>query len=380
MHCCVREFTISAMEDCSLYRAWAVVDTDAMRHNLALVARVLPQHERMAIVKAEAYGHGLRGVVKALDNEDIRFFGVATVAEALVVSEEATNICPFLISPCFPAERELVAQKGWRAPLSSLEELEHYESLGRLYQRPIHLHISLDTGMGRAGLLPSSLQAVLERLPSCEFVKVEGVYSHLSAASEDIAFTHRQIAVFSHAVADISEHLNLPYRHLCSSAALFNYSVPCTNMVRLGRILYGYSPMPSPYNASLRPALTLYARVVLVRTLPENHGVSYDHTYVTTTATKVATLGIGFGDGYSHYLSNKNARVYLNGCYCPVLGRITMDQVMVDVSHLPQVEVGDVAEMMGSNVPWTELTARAQTIPSNIVTSITARVPRVYHP
>ena len=138
--------------------------------------------------------------------------------------------------------------------------------------------------------------------------------------------------------------------------------------------------MPSPYNRELRNTLTLYSRVTLVRTLPDNHGVSYDHTYITSGPTRVATIGIGFADGYLHYLSNTGARVYLNGSYCPVLGRITMDQIMVDVSHLSAVEPGDVAEIMGPNVPWEELTTRAHTIPSNVITSISGRVPRVYLP
>ncbi len=112
----------------------------------------------------------------------------------------------------------------------------------------------------------------------------------------------------------------------CRSAAVFNYKVPCANMARLGRILYGYSPMPSPYNKELRPTMTLYSRITLIRTLPGNHGVSYNHCYITKGSTKVATIGIGYADGYLQYLSNQGARVYINGQYCPVLGRVTMDQ------------------------------------------------------
>ena len=366
-------------EQTGLMRAWAEVDTDAMRHNLRLVQRVLPQHERMAIVKAEAYGHGIEGVVKALDGDGCRFFGVATVSEALRVKQAGCKTLPFILGPCFPAERELIVQNGWRAALSSLEELEHFNSLGRLYNKRVHLHLSVDTGMGRAGMLPGELEAVSSKLKECEMLDIEGVYSHLSAAADDISFTHRQINSYEHAVEVLQgQGLQFPYRHLCSSSGMFNYNAPSTNMVRLGRILYGYSPMPSPHNAELRPTMTFYSRVTLVRTLPSDHGVSYNHTYVTTAPTRVATIGVGFADGYLHYLSNTGARVYLNGSYCPVLGRITMDQIMVDVSHLPQVEPGDVAELLGPNVPWEDLTARAGTIPSNVITSISARVPRVY--
>jgi len=369
------------MQDTSLYRAWAEVDTDAIRHNLSVVARVLPSHKRMAIVKAEAYGHGLEGVVRALDDADVSFFGVATIVEAARISDMGAKTCPFILCPCIPAEREVIVQRAWRCALSSIEEVTHFESLGELYQKKVYVHISVDTGMGRAGLLPSDLEGLGDILRHCKWIVVEGVYSHLSAASEDIAFTHQQIASFELAVRDLQEQsIELPLRHLCSSAAVFNYQVPCTNMVRLGRILYGYSPMPSPYNVELRPCLTLYARVTLLRVLPKNHGVSYNHTYMTSTSTKVATLGIGFADGYSHYLSNKGARVYLNGFYCPVLGRITMDQIMVDVSYASDVKVGDVAEIMGPHVPWRELTARADTIPSNVISSISSRIPRVYKP
>ncbi|MGN0869079.1 MAG: alanine racemase [Akkermansia sp.] len=366
------------MQDTSLYRAWAEVDTGAMRHNLAVVRRVLPEHKQMAIVKAEAYGHGLEGVVKALDGCDIEFFGVATVGEAARVRDAGCRTCPFILGPCFPAEREAIVQHGWRAALSSLEEAEHFNSLGRLFDCKVNLHISIDTGMGRAGLLPGDIPGLAEKLRSYEHLNIEGAFSHLSAAADDISFTHRQIRSYERALAVLSEQLVLPYRHLCSSSGVFNYRAAGTNMVRLGRILYGYSPMPSPYNRELRNTLTLYSRVTLLRTLPDNHGVSYNHTYITTGPTKVATIGIGFGDGYLHYLSNTGARVYLNGSYCPVLGRVTMDQIMVDVSHLDGVRPGDVAEIMGPNVPWEELTTRARTIPSNVITCISGRVPRVY--
>ncbi len=368
------------MQDTALFRAWAQVDTDAMKHNLAVVRRVSPQHSQVAIVKAEAYGHGIEGVVKALDDEPIEFFGVATVAEAARVRDAGCRVCPFIIGPCFPAERELIVQNGWRAGLSGLEEAEHFNALGKLYGKKVHLHINVDTGMGRAGMLPHELPHLGEKLREFEQLDIEGIYSHLSAAAEDISFTHKQIRSYEAAVSILSQSLSFRYRHLCSSAAVFNYAAPSTNMVRLGRILYGYSPMPSPYNSELRNTLTLYSRVTLVRTLPSDHGVSYGHTFITNSPTKVATIGIGFADGYLHYLSNTGARVYLNGSYCPVLCRITMDQIMVDVSHLASVQPGDVAEILGPNVPWAELTTRARTIPSNVIASISGRVPRIYIP
>lgn len=366
------------MDKISPPRAWAEVDTAALRHNLNVVRRVMPEFAFMAIVKAEAYGHGLEGVVKALDDQEVAFFGVATLSEARRVRDAGCRTQPFILGPCFPEEREEIVQNGWRVALSGLEEAEHFNSLGRMYGKRMPVHICVDTGMGRSGFLPDELEGLTEQLTRLEFLDLEGIFSHLSAAAEDISFTHRQIDEFERGVETLSRAHEYKYSHLCSSAAVFNYKVPSSNMVRLGRILYGYSPMQSPYNSELRTTLTLYSRVTLIRTLPNNHGVSYNHTYTTTRPTRVATIGIGYADGYLQYLSNQGANVYINGQYCPVLGRITMDQIMVDVSHMDALEPGDLVEIMGPNVKWEELTRLAGTIPSNILTSISSRVPRIY--
>ena len=360
-------------------RAWAQIDTSALRHNLNVVRRVMPDMQLMAIVKAEAYGHGLEGVARALDDEGCAFYGVATVHEADRIRQAGCQTCPFILGPCFPDEREPIVQNGWRTALSSLEEANHFNSLGQLYNKQVHAHICIDTGMGRSGFLPNELQGLMEKLRAFPYLHLEGIFSHLSAASVDLTFTHQQIQSFTNGVQELSRSQAFDYRHICSSSAVFNYHVPVSNMVRLGRLLYGYSPMPSPYNKELRPTMTLLSRVTIVRTLPGNHGVSYNHCYITQGSTKVATIGIGFADGYLHYLSNKNSRVYVHGQYCPVLGRVTMDQIMVDVTYLKEeIQPGDIVEIMGPNVSWIELTDRANTIPSNVLTSIGSRVQRVY--
>ena len=149
-----------------------------------------------------------------------------------------------------------------------MEEAEHFNSLGALYGKTVHIHLGVDTGMGRSGFLPSELHGLTDKLKQFSYLDLEGVFSHLSAASDDISFTHGQISGFTEAVNELSQGHQYKFRHLCSSAAVFNYKVPCANMARLGRILYGYSPMPSPYNKELRPTMTLYSRITLIRTLP----------------------------------------------------------------------------------------------------------------
>ena len=154
----------------------------------------------MAIVKAEAYGHGLEGVVKALDDEGCAFFGVASVADAGRGRDAVAKTCPFILGPCFAGEREEIVLNGWRAALSSMEEAEHFNSLGRLYNKPVHVHLAVDTGMGRSGFLPSELHGLTERLKQFSFLDLEGVFSHLSAASDDFSFTHGQISGYAEAV------------------------------------------------------------------------------------------------------------------------------------------------------------------------------------
>ncbi len=179
--------------------------------------------------------------------------------------------------------------------------------------------------------------------------------------------------------ARIREKLPLKYCHLANSAASLDYEIPSNNMCRPGLVLYGFSPIDSPWASQLRPAMALFSRLTVVRTLPEGHGISYGGTYVTDHPTRVATVGIGYADGYLRSLAHKGARVMVDGVSCPLLGRVTMDQIIVDVSRAPHAEPGMTAEIMGPNIPVTELAEKAGTISWEIFTGIGPRVPRHYN-
>ena len=334
----------------------------------------MPDHRLMAIVKAEAYGHGLEGVVKALDGEDCAFFGVATVAEACRVRDAGAKTCPFILGPCFEGEREEIVQNGWRAALSSMEEAEHFNSLGAFYGKTVHVHLGVDTGMGRSGFLPSELHGLTDKLKQFSYLDLEGVFSHLSAASDDISFTHGQISGFTEAVNELSQGHRYKFRHLCSSAAVFNYKVPCANMARLGRILYGYSPMPSPYNKELRPTMTLYSRITLIRTLPGNHGVSYNHCY-NEGSTKVYISASAIRTLYFSHMSTGEQECISMARVLSGFGPCDDGRIMVDVRPLDHVEPETWWKSWGK---WLNLTRPCNTIPSNALTSISARVPRIY--
>ncbi len=359
-------------------RAWVDVSLEAIAHNLDIVRQALPGTALMPVIKAGAYGHGLEPVARRLDKDGIDFFGVANAGEARRLSRAGVRTKPFILGPTFPEEREEIVLNNWCCTLSTVEEAAHFQQLAALYDKTFLCHIAVDTGMGREGFLPQQLGSIIEPLKQMPNLKIDGVMSHFPAADEDVPFTQDEIGLFTRCVETLEPHFRLRYRHIAASAGQLGYEVPCANLCRPGLVLYGVAPMASIYDSLLKPTLRLSSRVSLVRELPAGHGVAYGRTYITDKPTKVATIGIGYADGWSRRLSGKGARVYINGHYCPMLGRVTMDQIMADVSEVPFVAPGDEVELIGPHIPVTEVAERAETIVWEILTGLGPRLPRVY--
>lgn len=359
-------------------RAWVDVDLEAIAHNLDIVRQALPETELMPVIKAGAYGHGLEPVARRLDKDGISFFGVANAGEARRLSQAGIRTKPFILGPTFPEEREEIVLNNWCCTLSSIEEARHFQSLAEMYDKTFLVHLAVDTGMGREGFLPEQLGSVCEPLRAMKNLVVDGVMSHFPVADEDVPDTQDEIGLFTRCVETLQQHFRLRYRHIAASAGELGYEVPIANLARPGLLLYGVAPMASIYDGVLRPTLRLSSRVSLVRELPAGHGVSYGRTYVTKRPTLVATIGIGYADGWSRHLSGKGARVYLNGHYCPMLGRVTMDQIMADVTDVPFVAPGDEVELIGPHIPVTEVAKLAGTIVWEIFTGLGPRLPRLY--
>jgi alanine racemase len=358
-------------------RAWAEISLGALRHNIR-VARGTGGHPVMAVLKAGAYGHGLEEVARVLaDEPGVAFFGVANVGEARRIAATGVETPIYLLGATWQGEREEIVARSWVPCLSSLDEAAHFDALARESGRPLRVHLAVDTGMGRGGFVASELPAALPHLEKFSHLILDGLGSHLPSADEDPEFTGRQIQLYNEVVLATGGPTRWKWRHLCNSAGLLGYQTPLCNLTRPGLMLYGHSPLPG-LGTDLRPAMTLKARVSLVRELPAGHGVSYGRTYITTRPTKVATLGIGYGDGYPRHLSNQGARVFLHGQRVPVLGRVTMDQIMIDATELPETRAGDEAEIFGCHISVSELAAKAGTISWEILTRITARVTRVH--
>jgi alanine racemase len=357
-------------------RAWAEVDLAALKHNLN-VARNSSSAALMVVVKAGAYGHGLEEIARFLQAEDIAFFGVANVGEARRIRNAGVETSVYLLGATWYGEREEIVAREWTPCLSTLDEAAHFNALAATAGKRLKVHLAVDTGMGRGGFLLDEIPSIMPELDKFVHLEIDGIGSHLPSADEDEVFTRAQIATYHDILQSIGGESRFKWRHLLNSAGLLGYDRGLCNLARPGLMLYGVSPMPG-HQSSLKNVMTLKSRVTLVRTLPAGHGVSYGRQFVTTRPTRVATIGIGYGDGYPRHVSGQGAEIWLNGTRCPILGRVTMDQIMADVSGAGEVQAGDEVEMFGANIPVDEVATKAGTISWEIFTGITPRVVRCY--
>ncbi len=363
-------------------RAWVEVDLEAIAHNLDIARQALPHTDLMPIIKAGAYGHGLEAVARRLDQDGIAFFGVANVSEARRLHQAGVRTRPFILAPTFPDEREEIVNRQWCATLSSLEEARHFNELAAQYGRKQELHICLDTGMGREGFyLPSydALTELAQELSTLSHLHINGIMSHCPSADEDIAYTQQQIEYFEALVAEWRQYLPLRYCHLAASAGQLGYEIPMANLARPGLLLYGVAPIASIYDGVLRPTLRLRSRICLIKELPAGHGISYGGIYQTTRPTRVATVGIGYADGWNRDLSASGVNVCIEGQLYPMIGRVTMDQIMIDISDKPSLEIGQIVDLICPEQPVTEVARLAGSIPWEIFTGLGPRLPRIYH-
>jgi alanine racemase len=365
-------------------RCWAEISSSALRHNFAFLRGSLPASIRiMAVVKADAYGHSANIVVPCL-SEEADAFGVANLAEARAIAQLANERPIFILSPALPDERETIARHRFIPFVSCVDEARHYASFGTP-DAPVEIHLTIDTGMGRIGIPAHVAHATLREVACIPSVAITGINSHFPSADENPTFTQQQIHRWEEIVA-FAKPLFPALRtiHIANSAGSLAFPPGSCNLVRAGLALYGASPLPE-FQQALRPVLNWKTRISLVRELPAGHGISSGSTFVTPTPMRIATLAAGYADGYHRRLSNQNACIIIRETRCPILGRVTMDQIMADVSHLPEAIPGDEALLMGQTpsqlaIPASELAQKAGTIPWEIFTSIAKRTNRIATP
>ena len=360
-------------------RCWAEISLDALRHNAAAARRLAgPAASLLAVIKANGYGHGLTAVAQALAG-DAELFGVANVKEAL----EARAVVPhpvLIMGPALPSERAEIARHGFIPSISSAEEAQAFSRLAN--GTPVPLNCKIDTGMGRMGIVEADALSTIKAIAAMPNVTIHSVSTHLPSADDDATYTNEQLSRFSVLLEHIRTEVPGAYAvHALPSAGVISFSGFAYDAVRAGLMLYGVSPIREQQQL-LRPAMTLKARIALVRELPAGSSVSYGRTFTTTRASRIATLSIGYADGVPRAISGRGAAVLNRGRRCPIVGRVTMDLINVDVTDVAGAEAGDEVVVFGrqgdEEISAFEVADKAGTIPWEVFTGIGSRVTRVY--
>ena len=374
--CKIEENSLGALR--GTLRTWAEVDLDAIEGNFEAVRKQLPHGKKLLVIlKADAYGHGALRIAKLLEGK-ADYYAVAFIDEAVALRKAGITTPIMLLGHVQRSDYPIAIENDVTLAISTAKDAEVLSDIAATAGKVGKIHLAVDTGMGREGFLPSELGEVAPQIAALPNLSVEGVMSHFPAADEDVPFTQDEIGVFNGCVQELSQHFDLRYRHIAASAGELGYEIPVANLARPGLLLYGVAPMASIYDGVLRPTLRLSSRVSLVRELPAGHGVAYGRTFITDRPTRVATIGIGYADGWSRRLSGSGARVCIRGQFCPMLGRVTMDQIMADVTNVPDAVPGDIVELIGPHIPVTEVAERAGTIVWEIFTGLGPRLPRNY--
>lgn len=361
---------------------WAEIDLAALQANVRAIKEFVgPRVEMFAVVKANAYGHGAVPVARAALLAGATRLAVHRVQEGVELRQAGIDAPILLLGYAPLAAAPLVAR--YRLTPTVITR-EFAEALAAYVDEPLPVHVKVDTGMGRYGLLPEEVVDFARALDAMPHIVIEGVYTHFATADEaDQTYMRRQFRIFRDVLAALEGAGIHPFiRHACNSAATFAFPEAHLDAVRPGIALYGMLPSdawepPVP----LRPVLSLKSLVARVRTLPAGSSIGYGRTFTTEKPTRVALVPIGYGDGYHRILSNR-AEVLIRGRRARVLGRVSMDQIVVDVDHIPDVQMEDevvlIGEQGGDAIRAEEVAHWAETINYEVTTSLLPRVTRVY--
>jgi len=364
---------------------WVEIDLDAIAFNCQQIKKWIGEKtELMAVIKGNAYGHGIVMAAKtALENGATRF-AAARVDEGVVLRQAGID-APVLVLGYVPAE-EMETVVKWRItpPIMHWHTAKAVSEISSSQGVVTPVHVKVDTGMGRFGLLPDEVVDFVKRLITLPSIRLEGLYTQFAVADEaDKTYTYKQFEIYKGVLKDLEEAgIHIPIRHVCNSAATLNFPEMHLDMVRCGTAIYGNYPSPvTDHSIPLRPAMSLKSRVGRIRTLPAGSSISYGRAYTTTRPTTVALVPIGFGDGFSRQLSNKGS-VLIRGKRAPIVGRVCMDQCIVDVSGIPEVQQDDEVVLFGrqdgAEITAEEIASLMDSINYVVLAAVSARVPRVY--
>ena len=367
--------------------AWAEVNLNHIRDNYNLIRdKVGKDVKILAVVKAEAYGHGMVAVSKLLAENNVDYLGVARVKEAVQLRKAGIS-CPILLFGSLPPAQIDTVISYQITPTVYTLELANAINRGARRRNITHkVHLKIDTGMGRVGIWHEQALELAKAIFKLPNIELEGIYTHFPSADEqEKGFTRQQIDDFKQLINRLEkEGIVIPCKHAANSAAILDIEDAHFNLVRPGLMLYGIYPSRHVLrDLALKPAFSLKTRVVYLKNVSPGRSVSYGRDYVAAVPTAIATLSLGYVDGYSHLLSNKSS-VLIKGRRAPIAGRICMDQMMVDVGKIKDVKVGDEVVLIGcqgnQEIKIEEIADACGTISYQVLCWINQEVPRLYLP
>ena len=365
-------------------RVWAEIDIAAIRDNLAAIrSYVGPQTDVMAVVKANAYGHGLDIVTRAAGEAGAGWFGVATVAEGAAVRRILPDSSICLFAPFLGGEEEEIVRAGITPLLSSEREAALLSAECERQSASVDVHIEIDTGMGRSGTLPEEASKLASAVQQYPRLRLSGVATHLPSGDTDPEFTAAQVRAISDVVERLThEGARLEVIHAANSGGTITAPAGRFNLIRPGLLMYGIRPIavPAAQIPEVRPLLSLKTTVALIRRLPEGRSISYARTHILTRPSIVATLPVGYGDGYPRELSNRG-HTLIGSQRAPILGRVCMDMTVVDITEIDGVREGDEVVLIGGqgteSIRTEEIAELIGTTEHDVTTRLTERVTRV---
>lgn len=361
----------------------AEIHLDHLVHNLTEIRKKVAPAEVMAVVKADAYGHGVVPVTKRLVEEGVKYFAVARVTEALELRNAGIEENILIFGSLFPDEIEVALLNDIQVTVTDPMDIDVIREIAIRNSIFVKVHLNIDTGMGRVGIPYDRARSEIIKIVNIDQIQLAGIYTHFATSDErNKDYAKLQMKRFNSVINELIDHL--PYRpviHAANSGAILDLPEACFDIVRAGISLYGHYPSTDTSESiPLKQVMTLKTKVSSIRRLPKGSSISYGRKYITPKETTIAVLPIGYADGILRAFSNTGA-VLINGKLYPIVGTVTMDQIMVDVGNDP-VKVGDEVIFWGDtpqgNLQATEVAAKVGTIAYELCCSVSKRVPRVY--
>ena len=365
--------------------AWLEIDLDNLIHNYKEIKETLDKGtELMAVVKADAYEHGAIQIVKTLLNEGVKRFSVAHLSEALHIRKYVKEAEILVMGYTPEYLGEVAVLNNITVTVYLKDQGEYFSQCAKRLNKVVKVHIKIETGMNRIGFLPNKESiGDIKDICSMDNILVEGIFTHFAASDDDPSYTMEQVKKFDYVCDElIKSNINIPIKHISNSAAIMNFKDLNYDMVRAGVILYGVYPFPEADRSllKLKNILTLKAQISHIKEIEKGEKLSYGLIYEAKNKTKIATIPIGYADGFSRELSNKGSCI-VNDTIVPIVGRICMDQLMIDVTGL-DVKRGDEVILMGKSInreiTIEEVADKINQIPAALLCMFTKRLPRVY--